>query len=102
MILIGMYYSPLVRRVAIALRRYGFNYKHCPWSVWNDAEKIAPFNPLLRVPTLVLDDGEALTESAAILDYLDETVGPSRAMMARSGPQRRHALRLCAMACGTA
>ena len=35
-------------------------------------------NPLRRVPTLVLDGGEALIESTAILDYLDELVGPER------------------------
>ena len=31
-------------------------------------------NPHGRVPTLVLDDGEVLTQSLAIIDYLDETV----------------------------
>lgn len=101
MILIGLYDSPFVRRVAIALRLYGLAYEHRAWSVWNDADKIAPYNPLLRVPTLILDDGEVLTDSAAILDHLDQVVGPSRAMIAASGPQRRHALRICALACGT-
>ena len=72
MILIGQYNSPFVRRVAIALRLYGIAYEHRPWSTFGDAERIAPFNPLRRVPTLVLDDGEALIESGAILDYLDE------------------------------
>ena len=43
------------------------------------------FNPLRRVPTLVLDGGEVLIESTAILDYLDELVGPDKAMIADSG-----------------
>jgi maleylpyruvate isomerase len=30
-------------------------------------------NPLARVPSLVLDDGEVLTQSLAIIEYLDET-----------------------------
>ena len=55
MILIGQYDSPFVRRVAIALRLYGMAYEHRPWSTFGDAERIAPFNPLRRVPTLVLD-----------------------------------------------
>src|SRR5262249_25506178 len=91
-----------VRRVAIALRLYGIAYEHQPWSTFGDAERIAPFNPLRRVPTLVLDDGEALIESGAILDYLDERVGPSRAMIAQSGAARRLALKASALATGLA
>jgi glutathione S-transferase len=100
MILIGQYDSPFVRRVAIALRLYELPFEHRPWSTFGDAEKIAPFNPLRRVPTLVLDGGEALIESTAILDYLDELIGPDKAMIAPSGPERRHALKICALASG--
>jgi glutathione S-transferase len=102
MILIGQYDSPFVRRVAIALQLYGIAYEHRPWSTFGDADRIAPFNPLRRVPTLVLDDGEALIESGAMLDHLDELVGPSRAMIAESGAARRHALKVCALATGLA
>lgn len=102
MILIGQYDFPFVRRVAIAMRLYGLAFEHRPWSTFGDADKIAPFNPLRRVPTLVLSDGEALIESTIILDYLDELVGPDRAMIASSGPDRRHALRICAFATGLA
>ncbi|MFO1350205.1 MAG: glutathione S-transferase family protein [Gammaproteobacteria bacterium] len=71
MILIGQYDSPFVRRVGIALTLYGLPFEHRPWSVFGDMEKIQPFNPLIRVPTLVLDNGEVLIESHSILDYLD-------------------------------
>ena len=100
MILIGQYDSPFVRRVALALRFYGLPFEQRPWSTFGDADKIAPFNPLRRVPTLVFEDGEVLIESTAILDYLDEVVGPSKAMIAESGPERRHALKICALATG--
>jgi glutathione S-transferase len=100
MILIGQYDSPFVRRVAIALRLYELPFEHRPWSTFGDAEKIVPFNPLRRVPTLVLDGGEALIESTAILDYLDEVIGPDKAMITESGPERRHALKICALATG--
>jgi glutathione S-transferase len=100
MILIGQYDSSFVRRVAIALRLYGLPFEHRPWSSFGDGDRIAPYNPLRRVPTLVLDDGEALIESTAILDYLDELVGPERAMIAADGPARRHALKICALAIG--
>lgn len=100
MILIGQYDSPFVRRVAIALRLYGLAFEHRPWSVFGDADKLAHYNPLKRVPTLVLDSGDVVIESAAILDHLDQVVGPSRALVADRGPRRREALKICALASG--
>src|SRR5580704_9781274 len=102
MILIGQFDSPFVRRVAIALSVYGMAFEHRPWSVWADAGKLSKINPLRRVPTLVLDDGEVLIESAAILDALDDMVGSDRALMPRSGPERRRGLKACALATGLA
>src|SRR5579862_3172490 len=102
MILIGHYDSPFVRRVAIALRLYGMTYEHRAWSVFSQADEIAVYNPLKRVPTLVLDSGEVLIESAAILDWLDEVAGPERALIADSGAERRAALKTCALASGLA
>jgi glutathione S-transferase len=102
MILIGQYDSPFVRRVAVTLRCYGLSYEHRAWSVWGDAEKIAVYNPLRRVPTLVLDDGSALSDSFVIIDALDELVGADRALLPRSGPLRREGLRLTALATGLA
>jgi glutathione S-transferase len=100
MFLIGQYDSPFVRRVAIALKLYGLPFEHRPWSTFGDADKIAPYNPLRRVPTLVLDDGEALIESTIILDYLDDFVGEAKAMLPRAGVERRRHLRICALASG--
>src|ERR1700736_2838772 len=102
MILIGQYDSPFVRRVAIALKLYELPYEHWPWSTFGEGDQIATYNPLRRVPTLVLHSGEVLIESTAILDYLDEWVGPGKAMIAARGPDRRHALKICALATGLA
>ncbi|MBC7636978.1 MAG: glutathione S-transferase N-terminal domain-containing protein [Acetobacteraceae bacterium] len=102
MILIGQYDSPFVRRVAIAFRLYEMEFEHRPWSTFGDGDKIAPFNPLRRVPTLVLFDGEVVIDSTTILDFLDEEVGPSRAMLPEYGPARRAALKICALSTGLA
>lgn len=102
MILIGQYDSPFVRRVGIALTTYGVAFEHRPWSTFGDVDRIAEFNPLRRVPTLVWDDGAAMVDSLAILEALDERVGPARASLARSGPARRELLRLSAFAAGAA
>jgi glutathione S-transferase len=101
-ILIGMFDSAFVRRVAISMNIHGMGFEHRNWSVGPDFERIRQYNPLGRVPTLVLPDGEALIESSAILDYLDECVGPERALLPPSGKDRREALRLMALAIGAA
>lgn len=100
MILIGQYDSPFVRRVGIALTLYGLPFRHEPWSSFGDADKIRAYNPLTRVPTLVLDDSTALVESHAILDYVDSLVSPDRALFPRAEPDRRRALRFAALATG--
>jgi glutathione S-transferase len=101
MILIGQYDSPFVRRVGIALTLYGMAFEHRPWSVFGETEKIRPLNPLVRVPTLILDDGEVLTDSHIILDHLDNTVGLERALFPAAEPARHKALRIAALATGT-
>jgi glutathione S-transferase len=102
MILIGQYDSPFVRRVGIALKLYELPFEHQPWSTFGEGDQIAAYNPLRRVPTLVLASGEVLIESTAILDYLDEWVGPGKAMIPMRGPERRHVMKVCALATGLA
>ncbi|WP_404711095.1 glutathione S-transferase family protein [Sphingomonas sp. MMS24-J13] len=102
MMLIGQCDSPFVRRVAITLRLYGLAYDHAAWSTFGDAEKIAAYNPLIRVPTLVFDDGFVLMDSAAILETLDGMVGHDKAFLARAGAEKRMLLRLCGLAAGAA
>jgi len=100
MILIGQYDSPFVRRVAIAMTLYNLPFEHRPWSTFGDAEKIRPYNPLLRVPVLVLDNDETLIESLAILDYLDGRVAASEHMFPQDEPIRHKALRIASLATG--
>jgi glutathione S-transferase len=102
MILIGQYDSPFVRRVGIALTLYDLPFAHRPWSVFGDAEKIRPYNPLVRVPTLVLDDGDVLIESHCILDYLDSLAPAERVMAPAAEPARHQALKIAALATGLA
>jgi glutathione S-transferase len=102
MILIGMFDSPFVRRVAVSMNLLKLTFEHRNWSVGKDFELIRQFNPLGRVPALVLADGESLIDSAAILDFLDDLVGPERALLPRSGKERRDALRAVAVAIGAA
>jgi glutathione S-transferase len=102
MILIGMFDSPFVRRVAVSLRLLEVPFEHRNWSVGRDFELIRQFNPLGRVPTLVQPDGEALIDSSAILDFLDDAAGRERALLPPSGNERRRALHVISLALGAA
>jgi len=98
--LVGQYDSPYVRRVAISLHLLGLPFTRNAISVFSDAEEMGRINPLVRVPSLVLDDGEVLIDSGAILDHIDETVGAGRALLPQHGTERRRALRIIALASG--
>jgi glutathione S-transferase len=100
MILIGQYDSPFVRRVGIALTLYGIAFEQWPWSIFGDAEKLQAYNPLIRVPTLVLDTGDVLVESHVILDYVDSLIPQERRMFPVAEPARHRALRVAALATG--
>ena len=100
MILIGQYDSPFVRRVGIALTLYGMAFEHRPWSVLDDADRIAALNPLIRVPVLVLDDGFVLTDSHIILDHLDSLA--DEPLFPHAEPERHHALKVATLAMGLA
>jgi glutathione S-transferase len=65
------------------------------------ADGMAKINPLVRIPSLTLDSGETLVDSTAILDHLDEVVGPERALTPRAGDDRRRVMQLTAIAAGT-
>ena len=100
MILIGQYDSPFVRRVGIALTLYGLTFEHRPWSIFGDVEKIRPYNPLVRVPTMVLDDGDVLVDSHSILDYIDSLAPAGQALFPAAEPARRRAMKIAALATG--
>lgn len=102
MILIGQYDSSYVRRVAIAMRLYGLAFEHRPWSVFSEGEKVQAVNPLMRVPTLVLDDGEVVADSSSILDYVDSLVPAEMRLLPQAEPERRRALKVMTFATGAA
>jgi glutathione S-transferase len=75
-------------------------YEHLPYTAWSQLNAVREVNPVGRVPALVLDSGESLFDSTAILDYLDQLVGPKRSLAPASGPERRRVLRVTACALG--
>jgi len=100
MILIGQYDSPFVRRVAVSLHHYHMPFNRKPLSVFGDKKEVQAINPLLRVPILILENGETLIDSNCILDHLDHVVGPARALTPSNGIERRKIMQLCAVSTG--
>ena len=98
--LLGGFLSPYVRRTAVSLNLMGLPWDSEAISVWDDPNAIKQHNPLVRVPTLLTDDGEALVESYAILDALDEMAGAKRLTPA-SGAERRKVMKATAVAAGS-
>ena len=98
--LIGHYDSPFVRRVGVSLHILGMPFQRQLLSVFSNADALRAYNPVGRVPALVLEGGEVLVDSAAILDHLDEVAGPERALMPPSGAARRDAMQKVVLATG--
>lgn len=100
MLLIGRYLSPFTRRVAVTMKLLDIPFESSPLTAWQNLDEVRRMNPVGRVPALVLDDGEVIFDSGAILDYLDEQVGPERALTPPAGRERRDVMRLTATAVG--
>ncbi len=71
LILWGLMDSPFVRRVAVALRHHGIAFERRGLSVFADFESLRLTNPLGQAPALTVHDGGVLTNTHAILDWLD-------------------------------
>jgi glutathione S-transferase len=99
--LIGSLNSPYVRRVAVSLNALGTPYTQDALRVFQTPDAVRKHNPLVRVPVLVLGDGDELVESYAILDALDELAGPDKRLIPASGPERRHVMKITAVGTGT-
>ncbi len=55
--LIGYVDSPFVRRVAVTARLLGVTLERRELSIFRDFEEFSEINPLVKVATLVCDDG---------------------------------------------
>jgi len=100
MLLIGRDLSPFVRRTATVMEVLGLEYKRCKLATADAPEEVAKFNPLARVPALVLSDDEVLFDSTAIIDHILEIGDTEHKLLPANGQSRRDVLRVSAIATG--
>jgi glutathione S-transferase len=87
--LVGMLDSPYVRRTAICLDALGLPFEHDSVSVFSTFERFRAINPVVKAPTLVLDDGSVLMDSSLILQYAENHLLAGRASLWSEDPRER-------------
>jgi glutathione S-transferase len=75
--LIGYLDSPFVRRVAVTARFLGVPYAHEELSIFRDYDEFREINPLVKVPTVIFEDGRLMVDSTLIIDHLEFVTGKS-------------------------
>ena len=85
--LIGSTTSPYVRKVRIVMSEKKLDYQFIEENVWAADTKMAQYNPLGKVPSLLMDGGEAVFDSRVIVEYLD-TLSPVGKLIPSSGRER--------------
>lgn len=97
--LIGSLTSPYARKARIVLAEKKIDYEFIVDSPWTAETQVSKFNPLGKIPVLVLDDGSTLFDSRVIVEYLD-SVTPNNRLFPQGGRERIQVKRWEALADG--
>ena len=79
--------SPYARKVRIALAEKKIEYQMVESSGWEPGNPLHAWNPLGKLPVLVLDDGTHLYDSRVIVEYID-LVSPVSRLIPEPARQR--------------
>lgn len=85
--LFGSLTSPYVRKVRVVMAEKKLEYELVLDDVWSEATQIQQYNPLGKVPCLVMDDGGSLFDSRVIVEYLD-TLSPVGRLLPQNSRDR--------------
>ena len=94
--------SPFARkvRIAAAVLDLSKRIEVVPADTSDPTDTVRVQNPLGKVPTLILADGQAIYDSSVILEYLDHLAGGGKIIP--TGPERFDVLTRAALADGVA
>ena len=79
--------SPYARKVRVVLAEKKVDYQMIEENVWSPATIIGQFNPLGKVPCLVMEDGGAVFDSRVIAEYAD-TLSPVGRLIPQGSRER--------------
>jgi glutathione S-transferase len=97
--LIGSLTSPYARKTRVVLAEKKIDYEFVVDSPWTSETQVAKYNPLGKIPVLVMDDGSTLFDSRVIVEYLD-SVTPNNRLIPQPGRARIEVKRWEALADG--
>jgi glutathione S-transferase len=92
--LVGPWISGFTRRIGITMKLLGMPFEHLNLNVYTDKREVRRYSPMGKVPALVLEGGEVLIDSPGIIEFLNDMVGPERALVLPVGASRLKALQL--------
>lgn len=78
--LVGVPNSPYFRRVAISLELLEVPFEVEPLSPFIDVEALRRINAVMKVPSLICDDGEVLMDSSLILQFVETALAQGRSL----------------------
>ena len=93
--------SPYARKVRVVLAEKQIPHEYVVARGSAPGSPVPQYNPLGKVPTLVLDDGRALYDSPVIVEYLD-TMGKGPRLIPEAPAERIEVLRWQALGDGIA
>ena len=85
--LIGAHASPYARKTRIVMAEKKIDYEFVVENPWEANSRVSEYNPLGKIPVLVMEDGGAVFDSRVIVEYID-TVNPVNKLIPAPGRAR--------------
>jgi glutathione S-transferase len=79
--------SPYARKVRVVMAEKKIDYQLVEENVWSADTVIGQYNPLGKVPCLVMEDGSSIYDSRVIVEYVD-TLTPVSRLIPQGGRER--------------